>query len=74
MSLDNFIPLSITIAGLIALLIERRENAAMGATDHFHVKGLEARIDRARREVHIFVKDCPSFSRALGTPHCRTQN
>lgn len=56
MPLDVFIPLSITIAGLIALFVMRRENAALATTDHFHVKGLVARIDRARREVHIFVE------------------
>jgi len=56
MPLQVFIPLSITIAGLIALFVMRRENAAMATTDHFHIKGIEAKIDRARCEVHIFVE------------------
>jgi hypothetical protein len=56
MPLDVFISLRATIAGLIALVMERRENAALAATEHFHVKGFAARIDRARCEIHIFVE------------------
>jgi len=56
MPLDALLPLSITIAGLIAVFVKRRGNAAMATTDHFRVEGLAARIDRARREVHIFAE------------------
>jgi hypothetical protein len=61
MSIDALIALGVAVAGLIAFAIAmgRREKAAiraMGVADHFQVKGFEAHIDRARREVHIMVE------------------
>ena len=58
---DTLITLCITVAGLIAFAVvmarwEKAAISAMGVPDHFQVKGLEAMIDRARREVHIFVE------------------
>ena len=58
---DTLITLCITVAGLIAFAVvmarwEKAAISAMGVPDHFQVKGLEAMIDRARHEVHIFVE------------------
>lgn len=61
MSNDIILALGITVVGLMAfaIVMARREKAAitaMGATDHFQMKGFEASIDRARREVHIRIE------------------
>jgi hypothetical protein len=61
MSIDTLVVLGATVVGLIAfaVVMGRREKAAiaaMGATDHFQVKGFEATIDRARNEMHISVE------------------
>jgi hypothetical protein len=56
MSTDILITLGATVAGLISFVVVmgRREKAAMGAADHFQVKGFEATIDRACGESWCF--------------------
>lgn len=71
MSIDNLLTLCITIAPLIAcaVILVRRERAAMkamGASDHFQVKGFEANIDRVRNEVHIHIDGHRTFRAPLG--------
>ena len=61
MSTDTVIVLSAVVVGLVAFAIvmggwEKSIKATMGAADHFHVKGVEASIDRARHEVRVFVE------------------
>lgn len=68
---DTLIILGIGVAGLFAftLIMRRWEKAvikAMGATDHFQVKGFEADIDRARHEVQISVEGRRVFCAPLG--------
>jgi len=63
---DTLMVLGVVVASLIAFasVMGRREKAAikaMGAADHFQVKGFEANIDRARREVHISVEGHARF-------------
>ena len=69
MSTDTLIALGAVVAGLIAFAVfmgrwEKAIKVAMGAVDHFQVKGFEASIDRARREVHIFVESQAQVFRA----------
>ena len=69
MSTDTLIVLGAVVVGLIAFAVvmgrwEKAIRAAMGTLDHFQVKGFEASIDRARREVHIFVEGHARFFRA----------
>jgi hypothetical protein len=61
MSIDIFILIGIVVAGLITFAVvmgrwEKAAKAAMAAAGHFQAKGLEAKIDRARNEVHISVE------------------
>lgn len=61
MSTDALITLGAAIAGLIAFAVvmgrwEKAAKAAMATAGHFQVKGLEAKIDRARHEVQISVE------------------
>lgn len=70
MSPDILITLGATVAGLIAFAVvmrrwEKAAITAMGAPDHFLIKGFEANIDRARREVHISVE---GYARAFRAP------
>ncbi|WP_250623724.1 hypothetical protein [Pinirhizobacter soli] len=69
MPTDTLITLSVAVAGLIAFAVfmgrwEKAIKAGMATADHFRVKGLEASIDRARHEVHIFVEAHDRFFRA----------
>jgi hypothetical protein len=72
MPTDTLIVLGVAVAGLIAFALvmgrwEKAIKAAMATADHFRVKGFEASIDRARREVHIFVEGHEqAFSAPLG--------
>ncbi|HEY4144588.1 hypothetical protein [Pinirhizobacter sp.] len=66
MPTDTLIVLGAVIAGLIAFACvmrrwEKAIKAAMATADRFEVKGLEARIDRARREVCIHVEGHARF-------------
>jgi hypothetical protein len=66
---DTLILFGVTAAGLVAfaVVMGRREKAAitaMGASNHFQVKGFEATIDRARHEVHISVEGHAQVFRA----------
>ncbi|HMH67692.1 MAG TPA: hypothetical protein VK519_07220 [Pinirhizobacter sp.] len=69
MSTDTLITLGASVAGLITFAVvmgrwEKATIAAMGAADHFQVKGFEATIDRARNEVHICVEGHARIFRA----------
>lgn len=59
---DILIPLGITIASIIAFVFLKREekavNTAIATADCFHVKGIQAKIDRTRCEVRILVEGC----------------
>ena len=69
---DTLITSGITVAALLAFAVvmgrrQKAANAAMAWVDHFQVKGFEAKIDRARNEVHIFAGgDAPAFRAPLG--------